>query len=340
VLSGTNGSGKSSVIQSLLALRQSWEQGLLARNVLALNGDWIRLGTGRDVLNEDAERDHIELELEHDAGVSAWRFAYAAREELEGALPATPLPELALFRDDFQYLCAERSGPRSSFAMVDHLVRNQRFLGAAGQYTAQFLAELGEEPVRPGPLMRTDAEPSLLKQTAAWLDLVAAGPRLYVQTFRDMDVVQLQFAFSHRLGETMRYRPTNVGFGLTYTLPVIVALLSARPGGLVIVENPEAHLHPQGQADMGRMLALAAASGVQVLVETHSDHVLNGIRIAVKQALLSHEELALHFFTWQRNGRESQHVHRSPRMNAQGRLDHWPEGFFDQWERSLDQLLD
>jgi len=74
------------------------------------------------------------------------------------------------------------------------------------------------------------------------------------------------------------------GFGLSYTLPVITALLVGTliPNSLVIIENPEAHLHPRGQTEIARLIALCAQVGTQIIIETHSDHLFDGIRIAAK----------------------------------------------------------
>lgn len=132
-------------------------------------------------------------------------------------------------------------------------------------------------------------------------------------------------------------RPQNVGFGLTQLFPVLVELLSASPGDIVIVENPEVHLHPKAQQDIGELLALVASCDVQVIVETHSDHVLNGIRLAVKgRTSVAPDDVAIHFFSRDSDGASRR---LTPKIDADGRLDAWPEGFFDQFDQALAALL-
>ena len=106
--------------------------------------------------------------------------------------------------------------------------------------------------------------------------------------------------------------------------PIIVAALSRKEGDLLLIENPEVHLHPAGQAQMGRFLAHVAAAGIQVLIETHSDHVLNGIQRAVKGGVLNPEGLSIHFFQ-DRDSQEDQVV--SPTIDGSGNLDVWPQVF-------------
>ena len=136
-------------------------------------------------------------------------------------------------------------------------------------------------------------------------------------------------------GDTPFHRPVHTGFGLTQVLPIVVAVLSAERDALLLVENPEVHLHPAGQARMGAFLAEAAAAGVQVLVESHSDHVLNGIRRAVKAGLLEPNDAALHFFS--PRSVDAPQV-QTPTMDTDGRLDFWPDGFFDQLDKDLSAL--
>ena len=132
------------------------------------------------------------------------------------------------------------------------------------------------------------------------------------------------------------HRPVHTGFGLTQVLPIVVAALSASHSDLLLIENPEVHIHPAGQAAMGEFLAEVAAAGVQVIIETHSDHVLNGIRRAVKNGTLLSDSAALHFFRPRQEGaRESATQVESPILDAAGNIDAWPEGFFDQFDKDM-----
>jgi predicted ATPase len=117
-------------------------------------------------------------------------------------------------------------------------------------------------------------------------------------------------------------------------------VLASPPGTLILIENPEAHLHPKGQAKMGELLALAASCGVQVVIETHSDHVLNGIRLAVHGGKLDPKDVQLHYFQRQEKQGQAFTEVVSPRIDRNGRIDKWPDGFFDEWDKSLDALLE
>lgn len=344
VLSGLNGTGKSSVIQSLLLLRQSYEQKLLPDKGLALNGSLVGLGTAKDVLWRDAADESIAIELTLDGGERAkWRFAYdtasdvlAIRDsESPGAIVTS-----SLLANGFQYLSAERLGPRASFAMAEHLVRQQRQLGSRGEYTAHFLSVYGsEESVLQGVKHPEASSGSLTNQVEAWLGTVSPGVRLEITPHTSMDVVNLQFSFVEGRLVSDPYRPTNVGFGLTYTLPIIVGALGAVRDGLLLFENPEAHLHAKGQVKLAELFARVAASGVQLIIETHSEHILNGVRIAVHQGLIPPELVQLQYFERRETADGLQHVVSSPNLDSDGRIDFWPDGFFDEWDRSLESLL-
>ncbi len=340
LLSGLNGTGKSSTLQALLLLRQSYQQNLLKAEGLALNGDLVRIGTAQDALYDDAQQDKISFALEFDsAEFIQWSFKYRP-ELIVLPLASVPAPKSSyrqnLFTDSFQYLQAERIGSRRFFEMSDFQVRQHRQLGTQGQYTAHYLSIFGDLETIASPTLAHPSESSLnlFQQVEAWLSEVSPGTRLSINSNPEMDLVNLQFSF---FGGGS-YRSTNVGFGITYTLPVIVAILAAKPGALLLIENPEAHLHPKGQAQMGELIARAASIGIQIIVETHSDHVLNGIRVAVHGGRLKPDDVTLHFFQHQHT--PTTPIVVSPKIDRNGRIDQWPDGFFDEWDRSLDILLD
>lgn len=345
LLSGLTGMGKSSVLQALLLLRQSYQQGLLEKTGLALNGDLVRLGTAYDALFEGAKEEKIGFDLiVTNGGEGNWRFncnLEADVLDLDTASISPAIFENTLFQDDFHYLQAERTGPRTFFEISDFLVRRHRQLGTRGEYTAHFLSVFERDDIAHNALAHPEAEtPRLRDQVEAWIGEISPGTRLHLTPHSEMDLVSLQYSFTTGRQVSNPYRSTNVGFGLTYTLPIIVAALASKSGALILVENPEAHLHPRGQAQIGDLLARAASCGVQVLLETHSDHVLNGIRLAVHAGRLSPNDIRLHFFGREEHADQARSEVVSPRIDRNGRLDQWPDGFFDEWDKSLEALLE
>lgn len=351
LLTGLNSSGKSTVLQSIALLRQSFFG--RGDRAITLHGSIVQLGTFGEILSEGRQADSIELEVRCDSQISRIVFSadsgssYAPAVVMEGDWSC-------ITKDDFQFLHADRISPQSLFPRSSEAAQAAGVLGARGEYTAEFLATAsvaefevpqGRRATRaPGvsvDLSRKIAPTSgLLEQTAAWMQHLSPGVRLTSDLLAGTDSARILFEYVGRTGvlETdKKIRPGNVGFGLTYSLPIVVSCLIAPPGSLLLVENPEAHLHPQGQAAMGELLAKVAADGVQLVIETHSDHVLNAIRLAVKKGVISSDLIAIHYFT--RDIETGFSVVESPAMLEDGRLSSWPSGFFDQWDMALDELL-
>jgi len=353
LLSGLNGHGKSSVLQALLLLRQSYHQGLLPNIGLALNGEFVQIGTAKDALYENAEYEAIGFKLKWtNNSVAEWIFEYNDEADVL-KLASDPISseiyDHNIFNDDFQYLQAERLGARVTSEKSDFHVRQHRQLGTKGEYCIDFLSTFGRKIKTLQKIAHPKAiSTDLIDQTEAWLSEISPGTRLRFNEHSGTDLISLRYAFVTGRGVSSDYyRATNVGFGLTYTLPILIAILSAKPGAILIFENPEAHLHPKGQAQIGELMALAANCGVQIVVETHSDHVLNGIRIAVHSGKLSPESVKVHFFERavklhdgsKRNEHTGYAQIVSPQIDLNGRIDYWPEGFFDEWDKSLEALL-
>ena len=343
LISGLNSTGKSSILQSILLLRQSYQQNLLQNTGLALNGELANIGTAQDAFFENGKENYIYFEIAWESYKGIWSFRYNPDKKDEDVLNFISEPnnseiyKLNIFSQYFHYLQAERIGPRSFNKMSDYQVRRLRQLGTQGEYTAHFLYIYGREPIPIVNLSYPEAKSmDLIDQVEAWMREVSPGIRIEIKANSEMGLVTIQYFY----GDSNRYRATNVGFGITYTLSIIVAILSSPSGTLILVENPEAHLHPRGQAKMGELLALAASCGVQVVIETHSDHVLNGIRLAVHGGKIKPEDVQLHYFQNQEKQGQIFTKVISPHIDRNGRIDRWPDGFFDEWERSLDVLLE
>lgn len=365
LLSGLNSSGKSTVLQSLALLRQADAQGLLndysefpdgRPGGLPLNGELIELGTGQDILHEDYVAKDGEvpeigfgLSAEHDTFV--WRACYGREDDLLIFVPNDPLHALwrdtpgedraafTLFNRGFQYLRADRINPAVTYPRSHEMSVRRGFLGTHGEFAIDYLQHYQDEAVPFPALHHPAASPRLLDQVEAWMSEICPGVKIEASVIERTDLVRLgyQFTQGERRLVTERRRPTNVGFGLTYVLPVVIACLTAQPGAMILLENPEAHIHPQGQSAMARLTCAAAAVGAQLVVETHSDHVLNGVRVAVKRGILPADSVRLNYFQRMADGGIEV---VTPVLGSDGMLSHWPPGFFDEWDRSLDQLLD
>lgn len=233
------------------------------------------------------------------------------------------------------YVNAERVGPRKSYLLSDVKAWGHDF-GASCEYAWNYLNHHQNELLNEDdPRCVERGRRRLLDVVDQWLQDVSPGVHLQLEEVMDADAIIAGFSFDRpEGGKQGPYRATNVGFGLSYVLPVVLTLL-AEPGTLCLIENPESHLHPRGQTKLGELAARAVKAGVQVFIETHSDHFMDGVRIAVRDGLIAPEDVAFHYFERQ-DGRA---VVSSPQVDADGRLSEWPAGFFDQHEENLMRLL-
>lgn len=350
LLSGANGSGKSSALQALVLLNQTAREHEWSTRLM-LNGSSVQLGTVLDVVDKVHGRRRLEIGLVEGASTLRWTFQ-GDREEmsmatervhLDGVEFDAPLAlrhllppdryesasSFAMRLRDLTYITAERVGPREIYALEDR--QAARVVGPRGEHMLSVLYRVRAEPIRDS-LVVADVAPTGLKQIEARMGQFFPGCRLDVQPVPQANAVTLGIRTSD---DTDFHRPVHVGFGLTQVLPIVVAAVSAREQDILLIENPEVHLHPAGQALMGTFLAEVAASGTQVIVETHSDHVLNGIRRAIKARALRPEQALLHFFR-PRGGKLDQVV--SPTLDSAGNIDVWPEGFFDQFDKDMNHF--
>ncbi|NBK22793.1 MAG: DUF3696 domain-containing protein, partial [Spirochaetia bacterium] len=148
--------------------------------------------------------------------------------------------------------------------------------------------------------------------------------------------VKLSLQYENNRDLTDEFSPVNVGFGIPYVLPIILILLVAKQGDLILIENPESHLHPRGQSEIAKIIALAANNGVQIICESHSDHIINGIRVAVKENTLDNDKLGVFYFS-KKDNLETKVT--AIGIDKKGELDTYPPGLLDEWGNLMSKLL-
>jgi predicted ATPase len=356
VLLGLNGVGKSSLIQVLLALKQS--QGLM-KGRLDLNGWYVKLGVTKDILYQYSTEKFIELSLSGDTINLNFCFNYEKEIDYfldqsitrnKTTLYENYLKSENLFSDNFQYLSANRIGPLSvhfkNYGDIDN-----RSLGSNGESVVHFIDSYSNEEVHFDNLLhplsssidqttnRIILNKTLINQINLWLGEVSPNVRVRTTSISSSNLL-LGFEYKQaNFGTTNQFKPENVGFGISYSLPVVVALLSARPGQLIIIENPESHVHPRGQAELGKLIAKVAQNDVQIIVETHSDHILNGIRVAVKEAELERDRVKIFYFEKVYEPDEQYSKVTDIEIDKNGELSEYPVNMLDEWNNQLLKLI-
>lgn len=356
ILAGENSGGKSAILQVLLLLRQSYTQGVMFEGLL-LQGELCNVGLIDDAICQYADENTIEISLKSEQKEYIWRYAQKDNNPRRDVLPFAFTnihagevfePSLHLFGKKFQYIGASRLGPQESYPLNTIAVEiNNKVSSEFGKcdLVAHYLHYYGvEKGMQINEALRFEGLDTLdlLPQVSAWENEISRGVNVVVQP--DGKAFTLKYSFS-RQGEYVpgrEYSATNVGYGLSYALPVVVALLTMPIDGVVIIENPEIHLHPQGQAALAKLIALTAQTGVQVLVETHSDHIINGILVATKkfeEAGIGIDRKKVKIYQCKKNDDTQLSEVHSVQIIGDGKIDSQPDGFFDQTDKDLQYLM-
>ena len=355
VFAGANGNGKSTAIQAMLFLRRTvehcgkWENNRYDMNKLIglnveLNGPYcLNLGNSAYIITADSGADTIYLGISDKN--NEFKVTYSINKGNELWLtPVDPLvnnfSDNPFYYQEFYYLNAERIGPRVSQEIKFYDYYN---VGYKGEYTAQIISNLNynfkvdEKRINNDFLKGNRFE----HHVNSWLNYIL--PNVSISPFYDEKTHTARFEVENSFSRGNPVVPTNTGFGISYILPIIVSGLIARPDRFLIVENPEAHLHPSAQSKIGYFLGVIANAGVRVLLETHSDHVINGLQLAVAEKKINNNSVTINYF--------DSNIHTgSERLNSQpevkpinisekGELTDWPKGFFDQSQIDYSLLL-
>lgn len=202
LLFGMNGMGKSSVIQSLLLLRQSfWENNQSNLDYLYTNGELTRLGTAKDVLCQNAEDERIRFYVQYSENLS-YDFQYEAGDSKSDQLKrcqseGSEIYGTSLFTDDFLYLGAEHLGPRKQYSTENWKKDGVNKLGVFGEFVVPFLAMEGETVRVPERMcLNTGKTNRLIDQVSAWMSKISPGIKLSAELLPLIEKAKLNISYS------------------------------------------------------------------------------------------------------------------------------------------------
>lgn len=338
-LAGGNAVGKSSIIQSILLLKKAFEnieeEEVLINNVFTMN-----LGLPKDVISKDRSTEKISIKAANEFFSNEVIFEIGDEITNPLSLKIENCEEIlvdlvnkeSVFLKGFTYLNAERVGPRISLDMSSEKELN---VGSQGEYTNHVMRKADLLMIEVCDELKSSSISRFSAHCEAWLNTIIPGTQLELDVIDNVNKATIRY--KNLFTSSDYYVPTATGFGITYVLPIIVSALlsSVSKDSVLIIENPEAHLHPSGQSQIGKFLALVSSCGVQVIVETHSEHVINGARLQL--AILNQtDKMLVHFFS---NEDKSLKIEKISIQNN-GELQRWPKGFFDQNKTDLRKLLE
>ena len=307
ILTGLNSSGKSSIIQSLRILSRFSQH--IENPLIEGHGD------AKELQNPNIKSP---FKITAEYGENTYKICYSPEDKDKILDNENNFPELI-------FISAERYGSLVSIPMS-----SDDLLGSKGENVIKCIELHGEDILNELLFHENSEGDTFLFNLRGWLETITPGVKFDYKTIREADISYSLFN---------GHRAKNVGFGLSYTLPIIVALFLGslkKENTIVILENPEAHLHPKGQTEMGKLIAATAHSGCQVIVETHSDHLFDGVRIYAKQ----HKGFdSMVNINWCELNSNSTTVIQSPKLDRNGKLSFWPSGFFDQFEINSYELI-
>lgn len=328
VLVGANGFGKSSTIQALLLFKQAVDN----TSFVNLNGIYdLELGEVIDVINQNYSEPDIVLSLTNEEIQEKYaecHFDIVDRDEeltLNSSFPIE-VKEEKLKRKEFYYISAERIGPRISQPLA-----SMEFLsvGTKGERTAQVIATKGGlTKVDNDRIFQGSKNPNLEAQVNEWLSYIFPG--IKISTNIDNSLLRASVKVSNKYSKSVH--APNMGFGVSFVLPIIVDGLVAKKGSFFIIENPEAHLHPAAQTAIGYFLATIAHAGVNIIIETHSDHVIDGIQLFVVRNKEWHGHVTINNYGF---NADSEEPFITPiTLDENGDYSEWPDGFMDQTQKN------
>lgn len=266
VFLGANAVGKSSVLQSLLLYLKAINTADTDGNskISLFQGLGYDMGVVENLFNKLTKNNEIVISIDN----TTLKIRMNDNDKSSDYVTAKIDRQQAI---EYSYLCAERIGPRNFIEFHT----DDTNCGIHGENTAYIISKLQQNEIDKNRSLNDAKESTMGTQLDNWLQFLFPGVHINV------DLPFYKIAQLKVNAQNNQILPTHIGFGLSYSLPILVEGLRLPVNSWFIVENPEAHLQPKAQTQMGFFLAKMAAAGLRVIIETHSEHILKGIAAVV-----------------------------------------------------------
>lgn len=320
LLAGPNASGKSTILQAMLLIFSAFKQ----KNQPYLKEVVKPFAQFEEVYCRYTNAHEIRIDIDaYDGG-----YSYVLnRSGMETTL--SPEAVLPAYEESLFYLSAGRSGPEE----ISELNKEMR-TGQHGQFAIGFLEQRKDKPVHK-TLIRPEAHAKTLKAQLAWWLSYIIGVETEARTEK-ITATRVKTTFHTEGIENIS--PINTGAGNSFLLKLIVMCLTSKPGDLLLIENPEIHLHPGAQSRLGSLLAFIAARGVQVVAETHCEHLINRIRYEIYRNQIIAKDAIIHYKSGVQEPFETLFVNKRGHFcDGNEKEKPFPGGFFDS---TLAELLE
>lgn len=266
---------------------------------------------------------------------------FVAQGSRHFAVEVVPIPQfaraaIATLQDFFftriKYLGPLRDDPRVIYALPP--TPDIPDVGIKGQYTAVVLDRNKNRPIKfIDPVTRREKESSLQEAVVAWLQHMGI-----LQSVSTEEAGKLGYKLTVRAsGLDLELDLTTVGVGASQVLPILVMALLASPDTLLIFEQPEIHLHPKVQSLLGDFFLSMGQLGKQCLVETHSEYLVNRLRLRIAEAKDDAVLKLVKIYFVEREGSVSHF--REVKPNEYGAILEWPAGFFDEGAMQAESII-
>jgi predicted ATPase len=282
VLAGTNSSGKSSVIQSLLQLALHSNQDYSSPLQKYLNF----ISNFDETINLNIDATEYILAIKGLGSEIEYHFNDQGAFTKDDYIGNILLEQISYSKGNLIFISADRVGPQTTYEINSNPLDK---FGIYGEYAIGFLEKSKKKYVVIDELIRDSSRKNLNTQVNYWLEKILDTT---IETEEIEGVNQVKASFKNG---NFYVSPKNIGSGISYLISILIICLSSKKGQIIIIENPEIHIHPKAQSKLGEFLAFVASKGIQIVIETHNDHILNRFRYEVYKGRLKSDEIIIHY---------------------------------------------